>query len=66
MTTATIQIAQQWKVRVHPFGGGYCVARIGADGRTEHLLSRIGAAPQIQSFYARSDAQTEADRLNAA
>lgn len=56
-------VITQWSARSHPFGGGYCVAR-SINGKTDHLLSRIGCAPSILSFPSRSEAQVEADRLN--
>lgn len=56
-------VITQWKVRPHPFGGGYCVAR-SINGETDHLLSRIGCAPSIRSFPSRGEAQVEADHLN--
>jgi hypothetical protein len=52
-------------VRLHPFGGGYCVAAV-INGRTEHILSHIGAAGQIQGFRSRGEAQAAADAKNAA
>jgi hypothetical protein len=54
----------EWKVTLHPFGGGYAVSRKVEGGRREHLYSGIGAAPQIRSFPLRGDAQIAAGELN--
>jgi hypothetical protein len=54
--TPAQQTPGPWQVRVHPFGGGYCLSRIGANGRREMLLGVDGVS--AQTFFTRGEADT--------